>query len=211
MPQVILIHGLKFSGKSTLAEHLMDVHGYVRVKLADPLKNMVRSLLRDAGIEEGMIERYIEGDLKEVPIGELGGTTSRKMMMTLGDEWRNMHGHMLWTNIAVAKTASLLAQGKKVVVDDLRYPFELEALSRFNPLKWVVTRGGLHFEPYGEDRHPGERPMPVEWFDFHIRNDYETKANLYSLVDMIMELRVEYENRLAELQALNKLPFGAAA
>lgn len=184
MHDVILIHGLKFSGKSTLAERLMTgIHGYARVKMADPLKNMVRSLLRDAGIPESEIERYVEGDLKETPIAELGGTTSRRLMMTLGDEWRNMHGELLWANIAAAKTASLLAAGRKVVVDDIRYPFELEVMARFSPKTLVVTRGKLHFQPYGEDRHPGERPMPVDRFDSHIANDYATKAEAWAALE----------------------------
>ena len=202
MPKLLLIHGLKYSGKSTLAERLMDHHGYVRVKMADPLKNMVRSLLRDAGIDPDVIESYVEGDLKEVPIPELGGTTSRRLMMTLGDEWRNMHGHLLWANIAAAKIQSLLAERKKVVVDDIRYQFELEAMSRFNPFKWVVTRGNLHFEPYGEDRHPGERPMPVDWFDCHVRNDYATKQEAWDFIDGLVAIRNEYEQRLAEWATL---------
>jgi len=189
MKDVILIHGLKYSGKSTLAEHLMSVHGFVRVKMADPLKNMVRSLLRDAGIPEDQIERHVEGDLKEEPIAELGGTSSRRLMMTLGDEWRNMHTHLLWANIAAAKTASLLEEGQRVVVDDIRYPFELEVMSRFFPQTLVVTRGSLHFEPYGEDRHPGERPMPVNGFDNHIANDYETKEDVWAALDHVLGFR----------------------
>lgn len=207
MSNLVLIHGLKFSGKSTLAEHLMGQYGYERVKMADPLKNMVRSLLRDAGIDPSTIELYVEGDLKEVPIPELGGTTSRRLMMTLGDEWRNMHGHLLWANIATAKIASLLALGKKVVVDDIRYPFEIEAMSKFNPFKLAVTRGSLHFEPYGDDRHPGERPMPVDWFDSHVRNDYETKKEAWDFIDGLLLIRGEYERKLAEWST----PFRAAA
>jgi len=184
--KLILIHGLKCSGKSTLASHLIEKYGYKRVKMATPLKNMVRSLLRDTGIEEALIEEYVEGDLKEVPIAELGGTTSRRLMMTLGEEWRNMHTHMLWVNIARAKIASMLASGKKVIVDDIRYPFEVEAMEAFNPLKLVITRGTLHFEVFGEDRHPGERPMDVQGFDCHFKND-GSKEELWSTADDLIK------------------------
>lgn len=189
---LFLIHGLKFSGKSTIAERLMGKHNFVRVKMADPLKNMVRSLLRDAGISEDMIELYIEGDLKEVPIPELGGVTSRRLMQTLGDEWRNMHGELLWTNIAEAKTRKLLAEGHDVVIDDIRYPFEMNAMAKFAPLTTVVTRGNMHFEPFGEDRHPGERPMPVDRFQFHFLNDYGTREPLWDLVDDVVALFSDY-------------------
>jgi len=186
-PQLILIHGLKYSGKSTLASHLIDKYGYERVKLATPLKNMVRSLLRDAGIDEGLIEDYVEGHLKEEPIAELGGTTSRLLMMTLGEEWRNMHTYMLWVNIAHSKIASMLKEGKKVVVDDVRYPFEVEAMRSFDPLKLVITRGNIHFDKYDEDhRHPGERPMDVALFDFHIANDFDNTSALWATADQML-------------------------
>lgn len=203
-PQLVLIHGLKFSGKSTLASHLINSHGYARVKMADPLKNMVRSLLRDAGIEESRIEEYIEGNLKETPIAELGGTTSRHMMMTLGDEWRNMHGRELWVNIAKAKIISLLKQGESVVVDDIRYQFELDNLEILNPFKTVITRGPLHFEAFGEDRHPGERPMPVSGFDFHFENNDDTTNRLWTLADTVLRVRGDYEMEINDLTATYK-------
>lgn len=184
--KLVLIHGLKFSGKSTLASHWMDSHNWERVKMAAPLKNMVRSLLADAGVPLSRIEDHIEGDLKEVPIEELGGISSRRLMMTLGEEWRNMHSKMLWVNIAKSKISSLLREGKTVVVDDIRYQFEIDALAVFSPLKLVITRGEGHFEAYGEDRHPGERPMPISNFDIHIRNDFDKKSDLWEYADQLV-------------------------
>lgn len=201
---LVLIHGLKTSGKSTLASHLIDHHDYVRVKMADPLKNMVRSLLRDAGIPSGIIEDYIEGDLKEVPIAELGDTTSRRLMMTLGEEWRNMHGERLWVNIALSKITKFLDEGRNVVVDDIRYVFEMEAFSALNPFKLVITRGDLHFTDFDDSRHPGERPMPVSRFDFHFKNDFDTKIDLWDQLDAVMDIRSEYLRRMDVLVSLKQ-------
>lgn len=200
---LILIHGLKTSGKSTLASHLIDHHDFVRVKMADPLKNMVRSLLKDAGIPENKIEDYIEGELKEVPIAELGSTTSRRLMMTLGEEWRNMHGERLWVNIAMAKITQLLQEGRSVVVDDIRYIFEMETFSALNPFKFVITRGSLHFEDYDDSRHPGERPMPVSRFDVHFKNNYASKKELWMQLDAVMSLKKEYERKLSQINMHN--------
>jgi hypothetical protein len=101
LPDTVLIHGLKESGKSTLAERLMTSFGYVRVKMAGPLKNMLRSLLRDAGVDESLIEDYVEGHLKEVPIPQLSNRSSRQLMQTLGDEWRKMQADDFWIDIAI--------------------------------------------------------------------------------------------------------------
>lgn len=182
-PNLILVHGLKYAGKSKLAEHLMDGYGYVRVKMADPLKNMIRSLLRDAGIDEETIERCVEGDLKEFPLEQLCGKTTRHAMMMLGNEWRDLLDSKLWVMIGASKIAGILAAGGRVVVDDIRYPLEVEILSRFDPVKWVITRGDLHFQPYGEDRHPSERPMPVSLFDAHFANDWSELAPLHEEID----------------------------
>jgi chloramphenicol 3-O-phosphotransferase len=194
--RLVVIHGLKFAGKSRVAERLMEGHGFVRVKMADPLKNMIRSLLRDAGIDVETIERCVEGDLKEVPLDVLCGHTTRHAMMMLGNEWRDLLDSELWVQIAAAKIRSLLSQGIDVVVDDIRYPKELAILAQFLPAKWVVTRGDLHFQPYGEDRHPSERPMDVALFDAHLDNGFPTFSPLFSLVDETLE-RAVFPERLA--------------
>jgi len=187
-PNVILIHGLKFSGKSRVADRLVTQHGYQLVKLAHPLKTMLRSLLAYTGMDSAMIERCIEGDLKETPIAQLGGSTPRHAMVTLGNEWRDMvGGPTFWIDIAAARIEDILAKGGKVVVDDLRFPLELELLERFNPVTWVVTRGDAHFQPYGEDRHPSERPMSIDRFDAHIRNDYDDLAPLWTEIDALVD------------------------
>jgi hypothetical protein len=202
-PSLILIHGLKYSGKSTIADRLMNDYSYVRVKLADPLKNMLRSLLRDAGIDGVTIERCLEGDLKEVPLEVLCGRTPRHAMMTLGNEWRDLLDNKLWSYIAKGKIKDLLAKGKRVVVDDIRYPFELDILGELGATRWAVTRGNLHFEPFGEDRHPSERPMPVANFNAHLKNDYTTIRELHAHVDGMLPVgpsllsRVKRTMRLA--------------
>lgn len=195
--KLILVHGLKFAGKSQVAERLMGDHGYVRVKMADPLKNMIRSLLRDAGLDADTIERCVEGDMKEVPLEQLCGRTTRYAMMMLGNEWRDLLHDKLWAYIAASKIEALLADGRRVVVDDIRYPHEIEILERFNPVKWVITRGDLHFQPYGEDRHPSERPMPPSLFDAHIVNDFESLGPLRSLVDALLDLSGAVSGRAA--------------
>ena len=204
LPRLVLTHGLKYSGKSTLADHLCEVHGYTRVKMAGPLKNMCRSLLRDAGVDEEMIERHVEGDLKEVPIPQMSGRTCRQLMQTLGDEWRRMQSDDFWINIAEGKVNQVLQAGGRVVIDDIRYANEFCRFGVFNPLTLVITRGDLHFQPFGEDRHPGERPLPVGMFDAHLRNDFETKQELWDLADGILAAWTSYRAGLSSLGVTGK-------
>lgn len=202
MPELILIHGLKTAGKSLLASPLMDRHGFERVKMAGPLKNMVRSLLADAGVDPSLIEEYVEGSLKERPIPELSKTrdiSARSLMMTLGDEWRNLHGKDLWVNIARGKIRQHLDAGRSVVVDDIRYLFELEGFMEFNAFKLVISRHGKHFEPWGEERHPGERPLDIGYFDYHFRNDGNSIEALHAELEDVLALRRNYVRMLCDL------------
>jgi hypothetical protein len=204
-PKLIVIHGLKTAGKSLLAERLLG-QGFERVKMAGPLKNMVRSLLRDSGVDETLIEDYVEGARKEDVIPELSKTrdiSARSLMMTLGDEWRNLHGKDLWVNIARGKIRQHLAAGKDVVVDDIRYVFELEGFLEFNPIKLVISRFGKHFEPWGEERHPGERPIDVSYFDYHFQNDGFNVEPLHQELDDVLAAFAALRERFAVMQALS--------
>lgn len=215
MPQLILIHGLKTAGKSLLATPLMEELSYERVKMAGPLKNMVRSLLRDAGVDESMIEDYVEGDRKEDMIPQLSKTketSARYLMMTLGDEWRNLHGKDLWVNIARGKIRQHFEAGRDVVVDDIRYLFELEGFMEFNPLKLVISRNGKHFEPWGEERHPGERPLDISYFDYHFRNDGNSIQVLHDELSDVLSANTTYRSRLHQIavsRAINPIPRAA--
>lgn len=245
-PQLIMVHGLMESGKSTLASYLIEEHGYRRVKFADTLKNMIRHILRYCRISDGRIEDYLEGDLKkvaipelndhglpqyrlenlpddfimelvvgllcdaglsgdqlafylagqEIPIAELRGVTTvrrlfdtlrndwsrqmllgevvtcRRMMQTLGEEWRNLHSHKLWAYISLSMSEVLFAAGHRVVIDDNRYRFEFDPFAHLLYFRFVVTRGDRHFLPVAPDTHQSEIPMPVEWFHAHLKNDF---------------------------------------
>lgn len=185
MPNLIMIHGLKESGKSTLAKHLMS-KGYARVKMADPLKNMIRSLLRDADLDAETIERCVEGDMKEVELNVLANKSARFAMQKLGHEWRNFFSETLWVDIVRAKIESLISSGTDVVIDDIRYQHELTAFDEFTPMLWVVTRGQDHFRPVAPDTPLSEIPMDVNLFGHHFANDWDTVDPLYDEVDRVL-------------------------
>ena len=105
------------AGKSTAAAYLAERHGFVRVRFADPLKDMLRAL--------GLNEREIEGDLKEMPCDLLKGTSPRRAMQTLGTEWgREIIHSDLWINAWMRRTAGTA----KVIAEDLRFANEAAAI-----------------------------------------------------------------------------------
>ncbi|MFG1370674.1 deoxynucleotide monophosphate kinase [Xanthobacter oligotrophicus] len=143
------------AGKTTAARHLIERHGFERVRFAGPLKEMMRAL--------GCTEDEIDGTRKEVPCDLLGGRTPRQAMQWLGTEWgREMIAPDLWT-----RAWAYAAAGKpKVVVDDVRFPNEVEAIRAFGGVVIEITTAAAA-NP-STLQHVSERGL-LDW-DFSIIN-----------------------------------------
>lgn len=165
---LVLLHAPARSGKSTVAHYLVD-KGFVLIKIAEPLKAMFRTLMLSAGCDAYDVERMIEGDLKEVPHDVLQGKTPRYAMQTLGKEWsRDGLGPDIWLEIAIRRIQHEMWRGKPVVVDDIRYTNELEALQRhFSTTSLYILRPGL--EPVND--HVAEAGINPKLFDRILVNE----------------------------------------
>lgn len=157
VPKLVALSGRAGSGKSLASKTLINA-GWKRVKFADCLKNMLRSLYLTAGLEFTEIERRIEGDLKEKPDPYLQGKTPRHAMQTLGNEWgRELIRPNLWMSLTAKAIRKALHEGYNVVVDDCRYPNEAERISAMGGRVYLIDRvQGVQ----GLSDHPSER------FDF---------------------------------------------
>lgn len=132
MTALLGITGKAGSGKSTAAQVLIDA-GWVRIKFADPLKDMLRAI--------GLTEDQIEGHLKEVPCDLLQGKTPRWAMQSLGTEWgRWCIGERFWMDIARRKIALAMAAGLNVVVDDVRFENEAHIIRELGGLVLGISR-----------------------------------------------------------------------
>lgn len=131
MGRLIAFTGVAGSGKSTAADALVD-DGWVRVKFADPLKNMMRAFYTSCGIEDrDFIESRIEGAYKEEPDPFLKGRTPRHAMQTLGTEWgRNLIHPEIWIEAWQQRVLLMADRGLDIVVDDCRFPNEAAAIRR---------------------------------------------------------------------------------
>jgi len=116
------------SGKSEVAKMLWH-RGFEPVKFAGPLKAMTRGLLASMSISYRLIERMVEGDLKETVIPGFETITPRHLMQTLGTDWgREAVDTKLWEKVAMATAQQMIDAGARVVIDDMRFPNEFEAI-----------------------------------------------------------------------------------
>lgn len=147
--RIIALGGYKGTGKTTLAKTLVHIHGFVRMSFADPIYDMI---LAGFGIDG----RVMTTDQKEATIEWLG-VSLRYLMQTLGTEWgRNTICQDIWIRIMQRKLDVAKKSGYNVVIDDARFPNEVEM---------VQAEGGIVFETRRYSR-PVEPPTP-ENTDLH--------------------------------------------
>jgi hypothetical protein len=128
-PRLVALYSTRAqSGKSVIA-NILEANGYERVKFATALKNMLRVMLSNVAETADWIESCMEGPHKETPIRDLGGKTPRELMQSLGTDWgRDMVHPDLWVRMTMSRVNHLLTMGERVVIDDMRFPNEYEAV-----------------------------------------------------------------------------------
>ena len=177
--RLIALSGFAGSGKS-LASSYFEGAGYRLVKFAAPVKDMLRILLHTAGLSRAEIEACLEGELKEEPLDVLQGASPRKAMQTLGQDWgRDMIHPDIWLDLWRSAVLSEFSLGHKVVVDDLRYLNEVQAVNELGGLVYHVRRSSPDRPPMD---HLSER------FDFtpdHIIDNDGTKEEFLEQLRVI--------------------------
>jgi hypothetical protein len=161
-------------GKTTAAGLL----GGTRIGFADPLRAMIRTMMIEAGIHPDTAERLLT-IYKEMPIPQLGGRSARYLLRTLGTEWgRDLINVNIWTDIAMGKVAR--AKGL-VVIDDMRFPQERDAILKAQGEVWRIDRPGREADP----EHSSDAALEGEYgWDRIIVND-GTMADFAAAVGIV--------------------------
>ncbi len=176
------------SGKTTFAKALVN-RGYTQVRFADPLKNMMEVLLESAGVPPGIIYEALHGCMKEAPLGgAFGLKTSRQLMQSLGTEWgRGMVEANLWTNLTKLRIQALLGNPMDppvhLVVDDMRFPNEYEAMKELGATLVRIDRPGVTSSHHNHSSEGG-----LDGFTFHheIANDSDV-TSLTAKTSIVLE------------------------
>jgi len=156
--RLIGLTGYAGTGKDTVRTILEQDHGFYGLAFADPLRNMLNTLLENAGLGTRWIT---ERELKEQPIDVLD-VSYRHMAQTLGTEWgRNLQPDF-WLRIAGAHIVNKRRQGERLfVISDVRF---------INEAEWVRESGGELWRIHRTQAAP-VRPHPSEREVDHIEPD----------------------------------------
>src|SRR6478735_5360554 len=101
---IICLLGASSAGKSAVAKHLQNHHGFTHLRFAEPLKDMLRVL----GLSAMDVDGPQEHRAKPHPL--LLGKSPRYAMQTLGTEWRDFIGKALWANITLRRVKDAISK-----------------------------------------------------------------------------------------------------
>jgi hypothetical protein len=153
MTTVIALSGWARAGKDTIADYLVEKHGFKKVSFATPMREALYRL--------NPIVTTIEGTVASLSqIVDLAGWEGAKeitpdlrgLMQRLGTEvGREMFGDDFWVNIAFSQ----VKPGEKIIFADCRYQNEANTTLANGGQVWRVERPG-----YGPaNSHDSERDL----------------------------------------------------
>lgn len=171
LPPIIGITGAAGAGKDTLASHLVSKYGYVRYSCADPIKDLLNARF-------GWKPEYWEDrHWKEHPQRNHGTNQSgqiwqpfspRSWAQWLGTEvGRELAGPDVWINTLMAKAYG--AGHRQIVIPDIRFDNEAEAVLRNGGVVWKIIRGWVS----AVEAHVSEKGVNGRYIDQHFYNDEE--------------------------------------
>jgi hypothetical protein len=126
------------AGKNTVAEFLTDSDGctLVQMAFADPLYECVSTI---TGLP---VAKLKDRDVKETILPWLG-KSPRQMLQTLGTEWGRGTVHPeIWIRITMERAKPEMTVGRGVVITDVRFDNEAQAIIDAGGEAWKVTRPG---------------------------------------------------------------------
>ena len=168
--KLVAFAGLAGAGKDTCADMLV-ARGYEKMAFADPLKGVAKALfeLDDeqlwGGRKEGLDMRYHK--------------SPRQLLQLLGTDWvRQQIREDFWVARLVRDLDARLAQGKRVVLADVRFQDEVDAVRARGGLVFLVERDTV---VKGQE-HRSEQPAALRGLSGRVCNDGSLRA---------LELRLE--------------------
>lgn len=184
---IVLVTGLKRSGKDTLAEYLVKEKGFQRYAFADPIREVCKIIF------DWTDEDFADTAKKEI-IDPYFGISPRQAMQWIGTEafqyligekfplFKETVGRAIWVR-KFLKWRERYSYFKNVVVSDWRFPHEqMELIENTSESIKFVRVENKRIE--ANDTHESESHIPYLSVDVEIRNDYSL-LDFYKNIDKV--------------------------
>lgn len=180
--KIIGLTGFAGAGKSTVAQYLVEQHGFTRLSFAAPLKKMLRTLDPYLGFDTRYSAKPVRlskllafgMDENQIKASAFGGEY-RRLLQVLGTDCIRAVDDSFWVRAALSQ---ITEADDKVVFDDVRFPNEAKVIHNFNDWGlWNVQREGYAaVNGHASEQHAGKMGEAIIL-------DNITLEHLYSQVD----------------------------
>jgi hypothetical protein len=157
---IIGLSGYAQSGKDATANLLCLNYDYKRIAFADPMRHALQIInprLDSVTRVSDLVDDYGWDVAKKNP-------EVRRLLQVIGTDFgRKMLGDDVWVKMAVRD----LRQGDRVVISDVRFPNEADAIKKLGGTVWRINRKSNS----AVNSHPSEHAMDNYMFSQVIYND----------------------------------------
>jgi hypothetical protein len=179
---IIGLSGWARSGKDTVANHLVENHGFVKMAFADPMREALYRLNPSIQIGE-VYGVHLASAVDSMGWEELKGISPdiRPLLQRLGTEvGRQMFGENIWVDLAMKAAA----QHSNVVFADCRFQNEADAIRSAGGSIWRIERPGVE----AVNDHISEHELDEYAFDATLKN-LDDVESLGRVVDQAIEIQ----------------------
>lgn len=133
---IIGLMGYAQSGKDSVAEILVNDFGYIRFAFADKVRELLYEMnpnFRDTLLQQA-VDKYGWDEVKQ-------DLAVRRMLQNLGVGARKIFGQNFWVNQVIDQFK--LEYSKNIVITDVRFTNEANAIKEKNGELWRIKRPGV--------------------------------------------------------------------
>jgi hypothetical protein len=160
---IIGLSGYAQSGKNTVADILVDHHGFIQLAFADAIRDFIYEInplvsCSPTGYLQDLVNLKGWDEAKQEP-------QVRKLLQSTGVAGRNMIDEYLWVALTLSQIKD--PQEGRYVITDVRFPNEAAALTAQGGQLWRIERPGVD----AVNDHVSETALDAWVFDETIIND----------------------------------------
>jgi hypothetical protein len=183
---IIGVTGRKRAGKDSVAARLVERHGFVRYAFADSVRRVALAIDPIVDVDHWMDEEY----RLSVIVAERGWERTkdeipevRRLLQTIGTDAIRALDPDFWVR---ATMRQVYAEARPVVITDVRFPNEAEAVKRAGGVLVRVVRPGQT----DDDQHASETAMDGQPVAYLISNE-GTPDDLNRATDLVAGIEKE--------------------